>query len=167
MGKTFRLFIDGKIPKGTHQMKGERVVVPKGRGRKPYVHHYDTQTIKDARNAFRAMFSRHAPSEPYSGAIQVKMYFLYPFNKTELKSVVKSGWKWKTTRPDTDNIFKLPCDVLTDLGYWTDDAVVSEPILRKAFAKRSGIYLEIKELSDEIPDDMKDVLLTSENNMTC
>ena len=148
-----RVFVDCKIPKGTHQMKGERVVVQ--RGKKPYVHHYDTQKIQDARNAFRAMFRKHAPSEPFSGPLQVRMTFLYPFNKTEKRSVIESGWKWKTTRPDADNIFKLPCDVLTDLGFWTDDAIICEPIIRKAFADRKGVYLEITQLDDAIPDDLK------------
>ena len=153
-----RLFVDCKIPKGTAQMKGERVVIPKGRGRKPFVQHYETQKIQDARNAYRRMFARHKPSEPYSGAIQVKMYFLYPFNATELKRVIKSGWKWKATRPDADNIFKLPCDVLTDLGFWTDDAIICEPVIRKAFARRSGIYLEINQLDEDIPADLQSIV---------
>jgi len=153
-----RVFVDARIPKGTAQMKGERVVIPKGRGKKPFIQHYDTQTIQDARNAYRRMFAPHKPAEPYSGAIQVKMYFLYPFNKTELKRVIKSGWKRKTTRSDVDNLFKLPADVLTELGFWTDDAIISEAIIRKAFARRSGIYLEINELDEEMPPDLHGIV---------
>ncbi len=54
--------------------------------------------------------------------------------------------EYKTSRPDTDNLQKLLKDVMTDLGYWKDDAQVASEITEKFWAKIPGIYIAIEEL---------------------
>ena len=55
--------------------------------------------------------------------------------------------EYKGTSPDTDNLQKLLKDVMTDLGYWTDDALVASEIIEKFYSKIPGIYIAIEELS--------------------
>lgn len=64
---------------------------------------------------------------------------------------IKEGSKyydgeWKITKPDTHNMNKLPFDIMTELGYWTDDAIVASEIIEKFWADVPGIYIKIKEL---------------------
>jgi len=37
-------------------------------------------------------------------------------------------------------------DVMTDLGYWTDDALVASEITEKFYSKVPGIYICIEEI---------------------
>lgn len=54
--------------------------------------------------------------------------------------------EYRITKPDTDNLQKLLKDVMTDLGYWTDDALVASEIIEKFWAEVPGIYIKIEEL---------------------
>ena len=54
--------------------------------------------------------------------------------------------EYKATKPDTDNLQKLLKDCMTDLGYWTDDALVASEITEKFWAELPGIYIKIEEI---------------------
>jgi Holliday junction resolvase RusA-like endonuclease len=54
--------------------------------------------------------------------------------------------EYKTTRPDTDNLQKMLKDVMTHLGYWTDDALVASEIIEKFYSDIPGIYIAIENL---------------------
>jgi Holliday junction resolvase RusA-like endonuclease len=41
---------------------------------------------------------------------------------------------------------KLPFDIMTDLGFWKDDAIVASEIIEKFWAQVPGIYIRIEEL---------------------
>jgi Holliday junction resolvase RusA-like endonuclease len=60
----------------------------------------------------------------------------------------KNG-EYKTTKPDTDNLQKLLKDCMTDLGYWTDDALVASEITEKFWAEMPGIYIAIESLGGD------------------
>ena len=51
-----------------------------------------------------------------------------------------------TTKPDTDNLQKLLKDVMTDLGFWKDDALVASEIVEKFWAERPGIFIYVETL---------------------
>jgi len=57
----------------------------------------------------------------------------------------KNG-EYKTTRPDTGNLQKLLLDVMTDLKYWTDDALIASEITEKFYSDVPGIYIVIESL---------------------
>lgn len=152
-----KVFIECEPPKTTAQQKGVRVITSKKTG-KPFAMHYRKKKVQVARDTFKELFAPYAPSKPLSGALSVKVYFLFPFRKSESKKIIRSGWLWKTTKPDLVNLEKEPVDVLTELGFFTDDAIICEEIIRKAWAKRTGIYLEINELGAGCPDDLIDIV---------
>jgi Holliday junction resolvase RusA-like endonuclease len=54
--------------------------------------------------------------------------------------------EYKGTSPDTHNLNKLLYDIMEDLGYWTNDALVASEINEKFWAERPGIYIAIEEL---------------------
>ena len=57
----------------------------------------------------------------------------------------KNG-EYRTTKPDTDNLQKLLKDVMTDLGFWKDDALVASEIVEKFWAETPGIFIYVETL---------------------
>jgi Holliday junction resolvase RusA-like endonuclease len=58
--------------------------------------------------------------------------------------------KWKTTRPDTDNLIKALKDTMTDLGFWDDDSQVADERVRKKWTtkERAGVTIVIDTLKE-------------------
>jgi Holliday junction resolvase RusA-like endonuclease len=128
-------FMAMKPPTATHQEK--QVAVQNG---KPIF--YEPDNVKAARAKLTAHLGRHVPAKKYTGALRVIVKWLFP---------IKEGsghydGEWKITVPDTHNMNKLPFDIMTDLGFWTDDAIVASEIIEKFWAARPGIYIRIEEL---------------------
>lgn len=122
-----------KIPTVTHQQKKWTV-----RNGKPQS--YEPESLKEARALFMTLFAQHVPSDKLKGPIRLTTKWLYP-----MKKGVYDG-QYKTTKPDTDNLVKLPKDCMTELGYWEDDALVASEIIEKFWAKQVGIYVKAEEL---------------------
>jgi Holliday junction resolvase RusA-like endonuclease len=120
-------------PQTTHQQT--KVTVVKG---KPIF--YEPAELKAARSKLQSHLGKHVPEEKYTGAVRLVTKWLFPITGNH-----KDG-EWKTTKPDTDNMVKLLKDVMTDLGYWTDDCLVASEITEKFWADRPGIYIVIEEL---------------------
>ena len=57
--------------------------------------------------------------------------------------------EYKITKPDTDNLVKMVKDVMTDLGYWRDDAQVASEVIEKFWAAMPGLYVYIEELNED------------------
>lgn len=132
---TTEFFIPMKIPTVTHQQKQVRIV-----SGKPVF--YEPDNLKAARAKFMAHLGKHTPKTKYTRAIRVIVKWLFPIPKTQK---YREG-QWKTTKPDTHNMNKLLFDVMTDLGYWTDDALVASEIIEKFWADIPGIYIKIENL---------------------
>lgn len=120
-------------PTTTHQEK--QVTIKNG---KPQF--YEPDDLKAARAKLTAYLAQHIPEEKYTGALRVITKWCFPITGKH-----KDG-EWKITKPDTHNMNKLPFDIMTDLGYWTDDAIVASEIIEKFWAKVPGIYISIEEL---------------------
>ncbi|MDF2568644.1 MAG: endodeoxyribonuclease RusA [Sporomusa sp.] len=125
-------FVAIQPPTVTHQEK--KVTVVKG---KPVF--YEPPELADARQKLTAYLARHTPNEKLTGPIQLITKWCYPKGKH------KNG-EYKTTKPDTDNMIKLLKDVMTELGYWRDDALVASEITEKFWADIPGIYIRVKRL---------------------
>lgn len=66
------------------------------------------------------------PASPLQGPVSVSMEFYLPRPKKEAGDV-------PTGKPDLDNLAKAVLDCLTDDGWWSDDAVVTDLVVRKHY----------------------------------
>ena len=87
-----------------------------------------------------AHLARYVPEHKYTRAVRLITKWLFPITGKH------QNGEYKTTRPDTDNLQKMLKDVMTDLGYWTDDALVASEITEKFWADNPGIYIAIEDL---------------------
>lgn len=131
-----KFFTQMEIPKATAQQKGVQIV----HGRP---HFYEKKSITAARDFYAWAFSVHAPDEPMKGAITVRLGFHYPAKRK------KDIGQPKITRPDCDNLAKLVIDVMTDLGFWVDDAQITTLMISKDYGDISGIEVCIMEVTHD------------------
>ncbi|KPJ23090.1 RusA family crossover junction endodeoxyribonuclease [Streptococcus phocae] len=122
-----------KIPTTTHQQKKVRVV-----NGKPQF--YEPDSLKEARAMFMSRFAKYTPEEALSGPLRLTIKWLFP------KIKKASNGQYKDTKPDTDNLNKLPKDCMTELGFWHDDAQVASEIIEKFWADNVGIYVKVEQL---------------------
>lgn len=125
-----QFFIPMKVPNVTHQ---EHKITTKNR--KP--HTYEPAELKAARALFRDSFAPFAPKTPLEGPVFLKVHFLYQEDEEHPAGTMK------ITKPDTDNLIKLPKDVMTKLGFWKDDAQVCSEHTMKYYDKIPGIWVLI------------------------
>jgi Holliday junction resolvase RusA-like endonuclease len=119
-------------PTVTHQEKKVHVV----NGKPEF---YEPQELKAARAKLTAHIAKYALAHKYTGPVRLVVKWCFPQGKH------KDG-EYKSTKPDTDNLQKLLKDVMTDLKFWKDDALVASEIIEKFWAAIPGIYISITEL---------------------
>lgn len=124
-----------KVPTITHQQK--KVTIVKG---KPVF--YEPQELKSVRAKLQAHLAGYVPDKPYIKAVRLVTKWCFPCGS-------HGDGEYKTTKPDTDNMVKLLKDVMTDVGYWKDDALVASEIIEKFWAEIPGIYIKIEELDSK------------------
>lgn len=129
--------IPGNPPTATAQQKGEKVI----RGR---VHHYEKANVRLAKQEIAYKIKKYAPAQPLIGPIHLMIEWAF-----ELKKQKKP--EWKITRPDLDNLEKGLLDVMTDLGFWNDDAQVAvKQTCKKAVPVGKGcLKIVIEEIGNE------------------
>lgn len=130
---TTEFFLHIIPPTKTHQEKA--VTVVKG---KPVF--YDPAELKATRAKLIAHLGKHIPDKKYTGAVRLITKWCFP-----VLGKHRDG-EYKTSKPDTDNLQKMLKDVMTQLGYWTDDAQVASEIIEKFWAELPGIYIKITNL---------------------
>jgi len=121
-----------KVPTVTHQEKQVHVV-----NGKPIF--YEPQELKAARQKLEGYLVKHKPEKKYVSGVRLLVKWCFP------KGRHKDG-EYKITKPDTDNLQKLLKDVMTDVGFWKDDAQVASEICEKFWAELPGIFISISEL---------------------
>ncbi|MHB8061278.1 MAG: RusA family crossover junction endodeoxyribonuclease [Ruminiclostridium sp.] len=132
--RTEFFMIMAKVPTSTLQEK--QVTVVNG---KPVF--YEPEELKEARVKLQAHLYKYVPEKKYTGAVRLITKWCFP-----IKGKHKNG-EYKTSKPDTDNLQKLLKDVMTDLKFWTDDALVASEVIEKFWAEVPGIYIVIEDLS--------------------
>ena len=120
-------------PTVTHQEKAVKVV----HGKPVF---YEPAKLADARAKLKAHLFSRRPVTPLAGPVLLKVLWKCPSAGKH-----KEG-DWRDPRPDTDNLQKLLKDVMTDLGFWKDDAQVCAETVGKIWADRPGIYILAEEL---------------------
>ena len=123
-------------PTATAQQKGEQIIG----GR---IHHYKKKNVRQAEAILRDALLPYLPAEPIvDKPIRLSVLWMFPYPKSARKH--KPGHsRWKITRPDTDNLNKLLKDVMTDMGFWKDDALISLENIQKAYDDEPGIRISI------------------------
>ena len=131
-------------PTATAQQKGERVVGG-------YIHHYKKKNVAQAEAILRDALLPYVPAEPITGKpIQLRVLWEFPYPKSAKKHLY-GHCRHKITRPDTDNLNKLLKDVMTDMGFWEDDALISMEYIWKVLSDEPGIWICVDELDPDIP----------------
>jgi Holliday junction resolvase RusA-like endonuclease len=120
-------------PETTHQKK--KVTVRNG---KPQF--YEPDDLKAARAKLSAHLAKHVPEKEYTRAVRVITKWCFPLTGKHHHG------EWKATKPDTHNMNKLLFDIMTDLHFWKDDALVTSEIIEKFYSDNPGIYICIEEL---------------------
>lgn len=125
-----------QIPKGTAQMKRYN-----GRTRT----YFKSQRLQQTEDFYLNELRSYAPTSPITGAVSLSIDFDY-FTPTK-----KRRGKWKTTRPDCDNLVKILIDCMTKLGFWLDDAQVARLRVSKHYAEgeQAQITISWREAVDE------------------
>ncbi len=107
---------------------------------KPYI--YKPRELMEARTKLAEALAKHIPKQKYDGPLRLTVKWLFPTKKH------RHG-EWKITKPDTDNLNKMLKDVMTALGFWTDDAQVCSEIIEKFWSTVPGIYIKVEALEDD------------------
>lgn len=125
-------------PTATAQQKGECV-------RAGYIHHYKKKNVAAAEAILRDALLPYVPAEPITGrAVFLSVSWLFPYPKSAKKH--NPGWtRLKITRPDTDNLNKLLKDLMTDMGFWKDDALICSEDIRKRYSDEPGLIITISD----------------------
>ena len=132
-----QFFVPMIPPTVTHQDKQLRAWVKDGKARA--VLHVSAR-LKDARAKLRAHLCKHRPAAPIPRGMPVRLVvkWLFPVQG-------HSQGQYHTAKPDTDNLQKALKDVMTELGFWADDAQVASEVAEKFWAEPSGIYISVEE----------------------
>ena len=128
-----QFFMPMKPPTVTQQE--HRVTVKSG---KPVF--FDTQEIKNAKVKLRDNLADFVPDEPYDCGVRLMVKWLFPVTEKH------TDGEYKITKPDTDNLQKMLKDIMTDLKFWKDDALVASEIIEKFYADIPGLFIVIQEL---------------------
>lgn len=132
----FFLNFEPNPPSVTHQEKSVRVV----RGKPVF---YMPQRLADARTQFAAKLKQFAPAKPFTSPFRLDVTWMF----TPPKALKDAHFpRWKDTKPDLDNLQKMLQDVMTECGFWKDDALVCLMTIAKIYCapgERHGVLIGI------------------------
>lgn len=121
-----------KIPTATDQEKGINTKTKQI---------YLKPEANAARAKLRAFLSEHVPDQPIEKApIRVRVIWCFPVIKGH------ASGEPKITKPDTQNMNKALYDVMTELGFWDDDARICEEHIFKCYSDTPGLFIEINKI---------------------
>ncbi len=120
-----------KVPTVTYQQKDITV-----KNDKPIM--YEPAELKDVRSLYESHLAVYAPKEPITSGVRLTVKWLFGITGKH------QNGEYKLTRPDTDNMLKLLKDVMTDVGFWKDDALVCSEINEKFYSKITGIFIRVE-----------------------
>ena len=101
---------------------------------KPYF--YTKAKVTDAMRQFALKLKQYKPSEPFD--VPVRLYLWFAFD-------VKDKKKWgkhRPTKPDVDNIAKTFIDSMVKVGFFEDDAIVSDLRIIKTYAEEASVMVQ-------------------------
>ena len=103
-------------------------------------HSHPSAAWSKAESELRAHLEPHIPSSPITGAVVLDVTWCFPTKgRADGSPFVKP--------PDTDNLQKGLKDIMTELGWWEDDAQVFSEHATKIHSRVPGIRIDIEEVS--------------------
>lgn len=96
--------------------------------------------MKNAKVKLRDNLAAYIPDKPFDCGVRLMVKWLFPITSKH------TNGEYKSTKPDTDNLQKMLKDIMTDLGFWKDDALVASEIIEKFYADVPGLFIVIQEL---------------------
>lgn len=138
-----KVFLDIEPPKATHQ-SGLTILK---RGSRTFIGKKSSSKGAQAKRMLATLLNVYRPQKPLEGPLKLKVHWCYSWRKSEPKKERERGWKYCHTRPDSDNLCKSLKDVLTDCGYFNDDAQVAHLEFIKTWGDKPGISIEITEIA--------------------
>ena len=132
--------IEPDVSKLTHQNGVEPSVLGNG---KPYMH--KTKALENLEQFYITHLAAMAPEKPWNCPIHLTTAFYF------LKPKSAKG-KYKTTKPDTDNLVKTLKDCMRIAGFYKDDALVAVDTIAKCWRtadKPHGIHIRLHDLTNE------------------
>ncbi len=102
---------------------------------------YQPEKLKEAKKILSQHLAPFKPEVPFVGPVELHVSWMF------LRGKRHKHREWRVTKPDTDNLQKMLKDVMTDLGFWKDDALVVKEHVEKIWSDEpTGISIEIIEL---------------------
>lgn len=137
MQKVINLIFEEGLPRATAQQRGEAIRYKNG---KAYIQHYRKANVQALRNELAFRLNRYAPPVPSEDPIRLIVFIGFDVKEKQL-------WgKYKTTRPDGDNYIKELKDVMTEIGFWRDDAQVVDERIVRTYAEKGSITIQVETL---------------------
>lgn len=134
-----RAFLDFEPPRTTAQQKG--VYVKNGKPK-----FFTKNKVKDAQREFERALRPIVPEKPLDGALSLSVEFMFPWLSSHTKPTRALRQIPHAKRLDCSNLVKLLEDVMTEMGFWHDDGQICDLRVRKWYAERPGIGIEINSL---------------------
>lgn len=129
-------FMEMEPPTATAQEKQVRVVCG-------HPQFYEKPAAKEAKKLLIAELTKYKPEQPLQGPLRLCVSWYFPKRKTDKFD----GFKYKNTKPDTDNLQKGLKDCMTKVGFWNDDAQVAIELVSKWWTSNEpGILVTVEEL---------------------
>lgn len=99
---------------------------------------YEPQDLKAVRQLLTDSVAGFAPDQPLEGPVQLITKWIW-----------KGKERYKTSKPDTDNLIKMLKDCMTKTGFWKDDAQVASEITEKFYGPVPGIYVKVVKIDEQ------------------
>lgn len=130
-----RVLIEFTIPIAAMpvQTGGKRLVIVGGKPR-----FFKSKKVSKYEDALMFLADRFRPTSPAEGPVEIAIMFAMPRPKRLMRKNDPEGLVQAITRPDWDNLPKAVMDVLTRLGFWRDDAQITDVTVKKRFAEKNG-----------------------------
>jgi len=110
-------------------------------GNKWLARSYDPGTAEGWKSQIALAIQKHLPAQPFDGPLRVDLTFFMrrPLSLKRKKDPDGVIWCANHRHGDRDNLDKAILDCLTQCGFWVDDALVCDGVIRKYFAPKRGV----------------------------
>lgn len=138
MQKVINLIFEEGLPRATSQQKGE--TIRRRADGSQYIHHYRKAKVQALRTELAYRLNRYAPAVPTAEPVRLIVFIGFDVKDKKL-------WgHYKTTRPDGDNYVKEIKDVMTEIGFWIDDAQVVDERIVRSYSEKGFITIQFQTL---------------------
>lgn len=90
---------------------------------KPFIGKTSTSKGSVAKKELQILLQPHIPQQPFAGAISVKIFICFPFNKSDSKQTKAKKRVFHPKKPDLDNYVKMLLDAMNK-KFWLDDGQI-------------------------------------------